>query len=109
MRPAGGATSKEMTIGMSTATGPATDPHAATLATLARVLGEGVFRTSRFRDNLRLFVLPGRLLDVLGVLKDQCGFALLAELGAADYLGYPGPTRARFEVHYVLRNLETSE
>ena len=34
---------------------------------------------------------------------------MLAELGATDYLGYPGRTRARFEVHYVLRNLETSE
>ena len=28
---------------------------------------------------------------------------------ATDYLGYPGRTRARFEVHYVLRNLETAE
>ena len=94
---------------MSTATGPATDPHAATLATLARVLGEGAFSTSRFRDNVRLFVSPARLLDVLTVLKDQCGFALLAELGGADYLGYPGAVRARFEVHYVLVNLETTE
>ena len=93
----------EMTIGMSTATAPATDRHAATLATLARVFGDGVFSTSRFRDNLRLFVPPARLLEVLGVLKDECGFALLSELGATDYLGYPGRTRARFEVHYVLR------
>ena len=94
---------------MSTATGPATDPHAATLATLARVLGEGVFSMSRFRDNLRLFVPPSRLLELLGALKAECGFALLAELGAADYLGYPGATRGRFEVHYVVLNLETSE
>jgi NADH-quinone oxidoreductase subunit C len=85
------------------------DPHAATLATLARVLGEGVFTTSRFRDNLRLFVPAARLEDVLQVLKRDCGFALLADLGATDYLGYPDRTRARFEVHYVLRNLETSE
>jgi NADH-quinone oxidoreductase subunit C len=94
---------------MSTATGPATDPHAATLATLTRSVGEGAFSTSRFRDNLRLFVPPERLLELLGVLKDRCGFALLAELGGADYLGYPGPTRSRFEVHYVLLNLETRE
>ena len=80
-----------------------------TLATLAAVLGDGVFSTSRFRDNLRLFVPPSRLLELLDVLKDRCGFNLLAELGATDYLGYPGRTRARFEVHYVLRNLETSE
>jgi NADH-quinone oxidoreductase subunit C len=94
---------------MSTSTGTATDPHAATLSTLTRAVGEGVFSTSRFRDNLRLFVPPERLLDLLGALRDKCGFGLLAELGGADYLGYPGPTRARFEVHYVLRNLETSE
>jgi NADH-quinone oxidoreductase subunit C len=85
------------------------DPHTTTLATLGAVLGEGVYSTSRFRDNLRLFVPPTRLLELLSVLKDRCGFNLLTELGAADYLGYPGRTRPRFEVHYVLRNLETSE
>src|SRR3954452_24309701 len=78
---------KETTIGMSTATGPANDPQAATLAILERAVGEGAFSTSRFLDNLRLFVSPWRLLDVLRVLKDQCGFALPAELGGADYLG----------------------
>jgi NADH-quinone oxidoreductase subunit C len=89
----------------------ARDPHAATLATLARVLGDGVFSTSRFRDNLRLHVPPARLVQLLSVLKDSCGFALLAELGGTDYLGYPdrGTLRSRFEVHYVLRNLDTSE
>src|SRR3954453_8419378 len=85
------------------------DPHAATLATLARVLGDGVFSLSRFRDNLRLFVPPGRLTELLNLLKTRCGFHLLAELGGTDYLGYPGRTRARFEVHYVLRNLDTAE
>src|SRR4051794_26116174 len=94
---------------MSTASGQATAHHAPTLATLARVFGEGAFPTSRFRDNLRLYVPPERLLDVLGALRDQCGFGMLAELGGADYLGYPGPVRARFEVHYVLLNLETAE
>jgi NADH-quinone oxidoreductase subunit C len=93
---------------MSTATATATDPHATTLATLARVFGEGVFSMSRFRDNLRLFVPPGRLVELLRALKTECDFALLAELGGTDYLGYPGRTRARFEVHYVLRNLDTS-
>ncbi len=98
---------------MSTATATtspaATDPHAATLGTLARVFGDGVFSTSHFRDNLRLFVPPARLVELLGVLKDTCGFAMLAELGGTDYLGYPGRSRSRFEVHYVLRNLETNE
>lgn len=86
------------------------DPsHDATLAILSRKFGEGVFSTSRFRDNLRLHVPAGRLFELLTVLRVDCGFRLLAELGAADYLGYPGRTRERFEVHYVLRNLETNE
>lgn len=94
---------------MATDTTSEQDAHAATLAALARVVGDGVFTTSRFRDNLRLFVPRARLAQVLGTLKRECGFELLAELGATDYLGYPDRTRARFEVHYVLRNLDTSE
>jgi NADH-quinone oxidoreductase subunit C len=85
------------------------DPHAATLALLAEVFGDGVFTTSQFRDNLRVHVAPARLHDLLATLKARAGFNLLAELGATDYLGYPARTRARFEVHYVLRNLDTSE
>ncbi len=69
----------------------------------------GVFSTSRFRDNLRLFVPQERLIELLEALKSQCGFNLLSELGATDYLGYPGRTRPRFEVHYVLRNLDSFE
>lgn len=94
---------------MSTASDTANDPHARTLRTLAEVFGDGVFGSSTFRDNLRLFVPASRLLELLGALKDRCGFAFLAELGATDYLGYPGWTRSRFAVHYVLRNLDTSE
>jgi NADH-quinone oxidoreductase subunit C len=94
---------------MSTVTSPPADPHAATLAKLVKLMGDGVFTTSRFRDNLRVFVPPARLEEVLKILKRECGFALLSELGATDYLGYPGRTRPRFEVHYVLLNLDTSE
>jgi NADH-quinone oxidoreductase subunit C len=94
---------------MSTATAPANDPHARTLATLARRFGDGVFSTSRFRDNLRLHVPPGRLIEVLTALKESCGFGYLSELGGVDYLGFPGRSRARFEVHYVLVNLDDAE
>jgi NADH-quinone oxidoreductase subunit C len=94
---------------MSTATAPATDPHVSTMATLARVFGDGVFSWARFRDNLRLYVPPARLFDLLRTLRDECDFTMLAELGGTDYLGYPGRGRPRFEVHYVLRNLETAE
>src|SRR5271163_4509271 len=83
--------------------------HTATLATLGKALGDGVYTTSQFRDNPRLFGPAARLLELLSLLKNECGFNLLSELGATDYLGYPGRTRARFEVHYVLKNLDTSE
>jgi NADH-quinone oxidoreductase subunit C len=94
---------------MSTEAGVETESHATTLAAVAAALGDGVFTTSRFRDNLRLFVPPPRLVELLEVLKTRCGFTFLSEVGGADYLGYPGRTRARFEVHYVLRNLDTAE
>jgi NADH-quinone oxidoreductase subunit C len=94
---------------MSNALANSADPHSATLANLAEVFGDGVFSTARFRDNLRLLVPASRLVELLDALKDMCGFNLLSELGATDYLGYPGRTRARFEVHYVLKNLDTAE
>jgi NADH-quinone oxidoreductase subunit C len=93
---------------MSTASATAHDPHAETLKTMSQALGDGVFTTSRFRDNLRLFVPPARLIELLTTLKTRCGFGFLTELGATDYLGYPGWTRSRFEVHYVLRDLDAS-
>jgi NADH-quinone oxidoreductase subunit C len=117
MKTASGIASRVARLGCDLHIGPtmndtaatANDPHAATMATLARMLGEGVFSQGRFRDNLRLFVPPARLIELLRTLKEHCGFNVLAELGATDYLGYPGRTRARFEVHYVLRNLDTTE
>lgn len=83
---------------------------AETLARLEQGLGEGVMTVGRFRDNVRVFVPAARLIDALRFLKEERGFAILIELGGTDYLGYPGPGREfRFEVHYVLRNLETNE
>jgi len=87
----------------------AADPQAATLQTLTKLFGDGVFSTSTFRDNLRLFVPASRLVELLRALKEKCEFALLAELGGTDYLGYPGRSRSRFEVHYVVVNLDTAE
>ena len=58
----------------------AADPHAETLATLARAFGEGTFKTFQFRDNIRLHVPPDRLIEVLTTLKRECGFGALAEL-----------------------------
>jgi NADH-quinone oxidoreductase subunit C len=92
-----------------TASPTETDRHDETLTALTSISGDGVFSVSRFRDNIRLFVPPARLIDLLRALKERCGFTALAELGATDYLGYPDRTRARFEVHYVLLNQDRAE
>jgi len=94
---------------MSTTSATTAPVHSRTLDTLRQALGAEALSTSTFRDNLRVYVSAARLIEALRALKDQCGFALLAELGATDYQGYPGPTRSRYEVHYVLRNLDTNE
>jgi len=94
---------------MSTESATAPDPHARTFATLSKALGDGVFSVARFLDNTRLYVPPTRLLDLLRTLKTECGLTYLSELGGTDYLGYPGRTGARYEVHYVLRDLDSGE
>lgn len=66
------------------------------------------FPTSEFRDNHRLHVPSEHLFDVLRCLKDEAGFDQLAELGAADYLNYPG-ARDRFGIWYILVNIATGE
>jgi NADH-quinone oxidoreductase subunit C len=90
---------------------PPTDPHAGTLAILTESLGAEAFAASRFRDNTRVHVSQDRLIDALTLLRDRCGLQLLSELGGVDYLGYPDRSseRSRFEVHYVLRNLDSNE
>ncbi len=45
---------------------------------------------------------------MLSVLKQEAGFNQLAELGAADYLNYPG-ARDRFGLWYILLNIATGE
>ena len=95
---------------MTASTQPSTeDRHAQTFATLAQRFGDGVFATSTFRDNVRLIVPKDRLIELLTALKDECGFVMLVELGGVDYLGYPGWSRSRFEVHYVVKNLDTGD
>lgn len=75
---------------------------------LRAALGADAHSTSIFADNLRVVVSAERLINVLKTLKDQGGYHLLSELGATDYLKYPEKhaTEHRFEVHYVLRNLD---
>ena len=75
--------------------------HDATLSKLHERLGADDFTTSEFRDNFRLIVKSERLFALLECLKQQCGFDMLVELSAADYLHYPD-AKDRFGVWYVL-------
>jgi NADH-quinone oxidoreductase subunit C len=85
------------------------EAHASALSLLERVLGAAP-ETSVFADNLRVFVPADRVTEALTALREEGGFDMLAELGGTDYLGYPGRDegRPRFEVHYVLRNLDAN-
>jgi NADH-quinone oxidoreductase subunit C len=71
-------------------------------------LGTESFTTSEFRDNRRLHVSPARLYEILECLKESCGFDLLIDVTAADYLYYPD-AKDRFGVIYALLNTTTGE
>jgi NADH-quinone oxidoreductase subunit C len=81
--------------------------HDAVLARLRERFGPDSFTTSEFRDNRRVHVPAERVFEFLKCLNQECGFDLLAELTAADYLRYPH-ARDRYGITYVLRNTGTS-
>jgi NADH-quinone oxidoreductase subunit C len=81
---------------------------AATVGRLKEKFGPDAFTTSEFRDNFRVHAPAERVYAVLEHLKDACGFDMLVELGAADYLQYPDATD-RYGVWYVLLNVATGE
>ncbi len=80
--------------------------HEEILARLRERLGPDAVTTSEFRDNRRVIVPPARLFDCLRCLKDECGFDLLVDLTAVDYLRYP-EARDRFGVIYCLCDTRT--
>ncbi len=81
--------------------------HDTTLTKLREKFPDGI-TTSEFRDNFRVIVQPGQLYAVLEHLKQQCGFDLLVDITAADYLHYPD-AKDRFGVIYALTNVTTGE
>ena len=81
---------------------------ASTLETLTLQFGADGFATSQFRDNQRVQIAPDKLLDVMRVLKESCGFDMLAEITGIDYLHYPN-ARDRFGVVYGLTNTQSGE
>ena len=70
--------------------------------------GPGGFSTSVFRDNQRVHVPADRLYDVLAFLKADCGFDMLTDITAIDYLEYPD-ARDRFGIIYALLNTAAGE
>src|SRR5438477_300708 len=71
-------------------------------------LGAEVITTSEFGDNKRVTVPPSNVYVVLASLKEDCGFDMLVDLTAVDYLYYPD-AKDRFGVIYALLNTVTSE
>lgn len=67
--------------------------------------GSGSLARTSFRDNHRVLVEPGKVLEALKQLRKQ-GMDLLIDLSGADYLGYPGAEH-RYGVWYILENVAT--
>ncbi len=80
--------------------------HEEILTRLRARFGPDSFTTSEFRDNRRVIVPAEHAYDFLQCLKEECGFDLLADLTAVDYLHYPD-ARDRFGVVYALLNTAT--
>lgn len=80
--------------------------HAETLAKLQERFG--TLATAQFRDNFRVIVSPGQVADVLRFLKESCGFDMLVDITAVDYLHYPD-AKDRFGVVWCLLNTATGE
>jgi NADH-quinone oxidoreductase subunit C len=80
--------------------------HEQILTTLTSRLGAGGFTTSEFRDNRRVVVPSTRLVECLRCLKQDCGFDMLIDITAVDYLHYPN-AKDRFGLIYCLLSTET--
>src|SRR6478736_3033677 len=76
--------------------------------TLRERFGADSFTTAQFRDNRRVIVPPPRLYAFLECLKRDCGFDMLIDVTAVDYLNYP-EARDRFGVVYCLLNTTSGE
>lgn len=78
------------------------------LETLKSTFGSENITTSSFRDNDRVHVAPERVFQVLKCLKNQCGFDMLVDVTAVDYLHYKN-ARDRFCVVYCLLHTSTGQ
>jgi NADH-quinone oxidoreductase subunit C len=78
------------------------------LSPVREKLGPDAWTTSEFRDNVRLHVAADKLFACLACLKDDCGFDMLIDITAVDYLNYPD-ARDRFGVVYALLNTASGQ
>ena len=78
------------------------------LTSLRDCLSPEKFSTSEFRDNNRIIVISDALNKTLECLKTRCGFDMLIDITAADYLHYPD-AKDRFGVIYVLLNTTSGQ
>lgn len=76
------------------------------LTRLRERFGADRFTTSEFRTNRRILVPAEQVYPVLEFLNQNCGFDLLVDLSAADYLQYPN-AKDRFGVWYILVSTST--
>ncbi len=85
------------------------DPHAATLATLARVLGDGVFTERGSETTYDSSWPPIGCWSCFGLSKISVASRCSPSWAEPTILAIPVAPEPRFEVHYVVRNLETAE
>ena len=71
-------------------------------------VGASAFTTSEFRDNRRIVVAPDKVFPALRLLKEECGFDMLIDIKAADYLTYPN-AKDRFGVMYCLLDTQSGD
>jgi NADH-quinone oxidoreductase subunit C len=71
--------------------------------------GDQVYGISEHRDRWRVDVKRDANLDVLRYCYAELGMNYLADVTCIDLLEMPGESRERFEVIYVLRNLDSKE
>jgi NADH-quinone oxidoreductase subunit C len=79
-----------------------------TLTKLKQKFGADGLQTSQFRDNVRVIVPPANLYSLLECLKVDCGFDMLVDVTAVDYLHYP-EAKDRFGIIYALLQTTTGQ
>jgi len=71
--------------------------------------GDAVLATHAQHGDATAIVDAARIVEVLRFLRDACGFDMLSDLCAVDYLGHPDHRGPRFEVVYHLLSTGTLE